>query len=300
MDVYFKDTDTPEGTTGTAQVTTVTRFWAKTVSEVHCLKDFLRRASSYSNRIIVAINIDADEAGTVHLLCLWALPAKVIVIKVSPWGGVTHTLNLLLHEALGHNPDLQSILFQSPEVHATAAAVETLQKALCHRFGDTLVAGYALEGHTVRARSEGWYALEAATVPWNTLALWNAKMLSVTGFPAVADMVSPPGMEEAAVIALQQKLFGMERRIAILLAGPSLVWNTNFSGQRLEQHIQKMHSKSIRVNAILHKLLAQEDTEQSRVLVCKDVAGFFHRTNMPSKEDCSCKAVAARGIVTRL
>jgi hypothetical protein len=49
---------------------------------------------------------------------------------------------------------------------------------------DALVVGSVLEGHDFRV---GYNQLRGRTTPWNTLAVWDVKKLSVFGFPLIGD-----------------------------------------------------------------------------------------------------------------
>merc|ERR1719182_1141930 len=76
---------------------------------------------------------------------------------------------------------MQHILYQSLE---TTCTPEVLARLLDHFTRDTLVVGAALSGHTFE---EGEQPLNGRTTPWNTLALWSVRKLSLTGFLRIAD-----------------------------------------------------------------------------------------------------------------
>ena len=97
--------------------------------------------------------------------------------------------------------------------------------------------------------------LTALTCPWNTLCMWNMDLLTRTGFPSVADLVQPPGMEEVSCVAVQQSLgaHAMTRGRAILVHGldrANTAWaqplSDEYSSERHAAHARKMASKSRR------------------------------------------------------
>ena len=87
-----------------------------------------------------------------------------------------------------------------------------LEVMLSHMERDTLVVGAALPGHKVESnlsKCTKTVNLNGLTCPWNTLALWDASKLSLTGFLMVSDGVHDGvegGVEEAAAIEVLQML----------------------------------------------------------------------------------------------
>lgn len=66
------------------------------------------------------------------------------------------------------------------------AEEEDILTLLDHFDADTLVAGWAMEGHRF---VEGEQRLDGRTTPWNTLALWDTHKLGLLGFPLIGDGV---------------------------------------------------------------------------------------------------------------
>lgn len=244
---------TPKRTT--RNVITATRFWAQTPDDITRLLLFLNRASEYSHMILVAINTGADRANTPRLLSNLQIASKATLIPVSPWGGVTHALNLLVHHCLTHHPSARRILFQSPEAAASQPQVAQLLQIFHKGTGDILVAGHALPSHPMHdARAGVSKAPLAHAAPWNTFAMWDVALLGRVGFPATADRVCPPGMEEVAAIAVQQRLYGCGSRKAVLVCNSTIEWCTEFRGERRVAHERKMVSKVARAEAILRAI----------------------------------------------
>lgn len=249
-------------------VVVATRFWATTEEDRRRLLEFLERARSYSQKIVVAINVDKDTQGTAELLQDNPVNTGVDVLEVSPWGGVTHALNLMLYHALKYHSSARYLLFQSVEAMASADDIASLAAVMKQHTGSALVAGHTLPGHPMHGCPGGAVlrALSADSTPWNTLAVWDVRMLGVIGFPSVADQVSPPGMEEVGAIAVQQKVFGTAKRQAILLCNQDVHWDTDFNGERQQKHERKMASKRERVECILGKFSNTHD--DASALVC--------------------------------
>lgn len=253
-------------------VITATRFWATSKGDVGRLLAFLERASSYSERIIVAINAESDTQETALRLEQHPAHDRIVVLQISPWGGVTHALKLMLYHVLNRHATVRYVLFQSVEIVMAATDVVLLASIMRQRRGSVLVAGHTLPGHPMH----GWRGgavmrpLSAESTPWNTLAMWDPNLLGATGFPAVADVVSPPGMEEVAAIAMQQKIFGTENRQAVLLCRQGVQWDTDFTGERRQRHEHKMKSKRERVNQILGSLGEGGAGVSAQVWVCAE------------------------------
>lgn len=47
-----------------------------------------------------------------------------------------------------------------------------------------LVVGTEISGHDF---NEGLHPVRGRTCPWNTAAIWNVQLLSITGFPMIGD-----------------------------------------------------------------------------------------------------------------
>lgn len=239
-----------------------TRFWGRKEADFNTLDAFVQRSCKTSPLIIIAINEYEDKVNTAQRLENMPYNSSVDVLKVSPWGGVTHSLNLLLHRARTLAPDYTHILFQSPEVISPPTAIKQLQHIM-QQHENTLVVGHALPGHinsvdvthNISPNCATQYPLRADTCPWNTFALWDAKRLEATGFPSAADMVTPPGMEEVAAIMAQQMIYGSDKRVARLLCSTKGVsWQCAFDRERADKHRRKMKTKAGRSIELMRAL----------------------------------------------
>ncbi|KAI0562569.1 hypothetical protein FGB62_58g129 [Gracilaria domingensis] len=215
--------------------------------------------------LVVAINEQRDRVASADKLIsktqdpLLKIPLRII--RISPWGGVTHALNLILHQVRLMAPDNQFILFQSPEVVPEHEALTGLLEIML-KYSNTLVVGHALKEHRLPSIAENsgvgtaLAPLTGDVCPWNTMALWNTQMLARSGFPAVADEVNPPGMEEIGVITLQQMLYGPTKAMARIYYGPkSIDWITDFDDPvRKECHRRKITTKISRGIKIMRRL----------------------------------------------
>jgi len=203
----------------------------------------------------IAVKSHAEE---VQRICNEVAPDfHICVLHVPCWGAFVPALNALLRYATaGHHclvsgvhHSFKYILYQSLE---TICEQNILQLLLDHSDSRTLVVGPVLNGHDFE---EGEQVLNGRTTPWNTLALWNVRMLSSTGFLQIAEglpeIVSaddfpevdssksgevlkrstskkcalpstnvPAGVEEVTAIALLQNLRGPDRARAFLLKLP--------------------------------------------------------------------------------
>ena len=213
-------------------------------------------------------------------------PVVLRVLPVQPWGRFAPALNALVSWACNSAAESASaasgsasasgvkrhraqILFASAETTASAAAVQALREQLDDD-GETLVAGLVLPGHDYMGYNVET-ALNGRTTPWNTLALWDLHKLALTGFQLVSeglvavgdDDENPPkmiaGVEEAAAIAVLQKLLGADRAKAKLVRvsdGGGVDWDRTFGGDRARQewHERKMESKVSRAAKQLQML----------------------------------------------
>lgn len=99
----------------------------------------------------------------------------------------------------------------------------------------------------------------AARTPWNTFAVWDLRRLRIIGgFPAIADKVDPPGMEEVgAIIQSKLTLSDSETKVVLLHFTGGVNWRSAPTGPRLVRHICKMRSKDRRADEIMHAMQAQ-------------------------------------------
>lgn len=197
-------------------------------------------AKAYSSRVSVAVDVADDELVEAVKTAAGDVIDKLIPVE---WGRFVPALNALVRDAASAGVD--KIMFQSTEIEVKSSSVMKLVEAL--EEGKTLVAGAALPGHKV---GKGRMGLNGLTMPWNTLAVWDVKMLSSTGFLMVSEGIadaSSAGVEEAAVIATQQ-LMHPGAAEAKLIRVPGVAWETNFDDDaRAQWHSKKMESKERRV-----------------------------------------------------
>jgi len=236
------------------------------------LEAFLTAGASAAEHVAVAVEAGGGlEAGVRAVVAAVergeaALRGRLHVLPVAPWEGFTGPLNALVRRASSLGCDL--VGFQSLELAASAGAVSLLCDAVAAG-EDVLVAGAALPGHDMGAGAEeGRLAaarevpLSGTTVPWNTLAVWRVRSLALVGFPLVADGVGPvaradAGVEEAAAVAVAQRLLGARRARALLVRLPraQVTWSTSWKDpERARKHKAKMESKMARASAQMDAL----------------------------------------------
>jgi hypothetical protein len=167
---------------------------------------------------------------------------KVYLLQVSPWTSVVTALNSILAQAIRLKG--QSLLLQSFEVHVSTNSVEVMR----HHLGvDTVVVGARLNPD--HGGSPGIKPIDGLTSPWNTLALWDLKKLSLTGFlEASCELLNGihGGMEEVSTISLLQHLFPFQSK-AKVVALPDIEWKVFWNDEhRLRYHHQKMITKRAR------------------------------------------------------
>lgn len=244
--------------------TTITRYYGTNDKDLERLDRFITQAKIYSKRILIGINIDKDLT---HSIDKYASQShgntSIEFIPIQPWIGISTPLNILLNHV---SSDEKFVLIQSIEIQCTLDHIDYLRTLI--NDGNVLCVGVALDGHQKFDESKQdryILPLEGNTSPWNTFALWNLSKLRRTGFPLCSDFVQPPGMEDSAVIGLQQKLFnGMKHNRALLVHFHSNVcWLTNFNHNqdRMYQHELKMQSKNVRTKQLADILAFSNDNQ---------------------------------------
>lgn len=238
---------------------TITRYSGRTDQDLEQLGRFLHQAETYSTRILVGVNIDQDITHCIEKYSQQSFRIPIDLIPIRPWIGISTPLNILLN----HLPiDDTCVLIQSVEIQCTSKHIDRLRSYLID--DDILCVGVALDGHQILNKT--FVQLQGDTSPWNTFALWNLEKLIRTGFPTCADRLDPPGMEDAAVIALQQRLFGgaMKNRVLLIRLNEDVRWLNRFEHdeQRSLQHQKKMKSKNKRTEQLLYILNANDAQEQ--------------------------------------
>eukprot|EP00929_Paragymnodinium_shiwhaense_P060021 TRINITY_DN30012_c0_g1_i1.p1 TRINITY_DN30012_c0_g1~~TRINITY_DN30012_c0_g1_i1.p1 ORF type:complete len:844 (-),score=188.52 TRINITY_DN30012_c0_g1_i1:414-2945(-) len=146
---------------------------------------FVEQAVQLGVDMAIAVKSLEDEVQEIVHNVSRGSSVKVRVLPVPEWGAFVPALNALLGYAQRCHKNY--ILYQSLEVRC---GPDVLQRLVDHHTRDTLVTGPELPGHEFR---EGENALNGRTVPWNTLALWSVRKLSLTGFLFIAD-----GLPDAA------------------------------------------------------------------------------------------------------
>ena len=175
--------------------------------------------------------------------------SNIQILPVTPWGKFVPALNaLILHSK---NIDADLIMFVSAEVNVSG---QTIKKLCSHITDDTFVAGAALPGHLYsEASGGGEISLNGRTCPWNTLAVWDLKKLSLTGFSLCSDLGESAGVEECVAVALLQKLFPKSK--AKLVKLEEIKWEQTFEDEeRRKWHEFKMKSKVERPESQLRKM----------------------------------------------
>eukprot|EP01065_Artemidia_motanka_P024081 TRINITY_DN28726_c0_g1_i1.p1 TRINITY_DN28726_c0_g1~~TRINITY_DN28726_c0_g1_i1.p1 ORF type:complete len:309 (+),score=56.66 TRINITY_DN28726_c0_g1_i1:44-970(+) len=231
------------------RVLLATRFWGTSEADFQNLVQLMRNAAQAGmHGALVAVHTDKDATDAAFRLDELREAATesggmyVAMSPMSPWGGVSHSLNMLLH-SVRHQCDGDVIVYVSPEVQASPSALRTLISSTDRK---TLVAGLALPGHNVSAVGNS-AELDGLTSPWNTCAAWQVEHLGLTGFLAQSDAEEPMGMEEPSTIALLQHLRpGLEVKLVVLNDTSEVQWLTKFDEERMRQHLRKMESKMLR------------------------------------------------------
>jgi hypothetical protein len=166
----------------------------------------------------------------------------VKVILVKPWLSDTFPLNLIVEYALCIGTS--ELILQSSELWVESSSIAVMSK---HLTTETLVVGARINQN--HATSVGTVPLEAATSPWNTLALWRLQKLGKTGFLTVSsDLLEtvPGGMEEVATISLLQSI-DLENHLAKIVKVPGIHWMCDWTDpMRIAFHKEKMSSKKER------------------------------------------------------
>lgn len=234
-----------------------TRFYesnpAKAMESNHKLLAFIASArAAGASKVLVAVNVDENKSG---LLRDWTYgtAADAEIFPVTPWGKFVQPLNALLIKGREEFAKGAHFLSASVEVKLTPEIVDALFK---HMDANTLVVGAAMEGHDYRP----YQLIKEANgrqVPWNTLALWNSRLLCKTGFQLIGDgPLNQPenaGVEELATVALHPDAkFGQVLSPVRLVRVPGISWDTSgFDAVRLAAHEKKMASKVTRAEAQL-------------------------------------------------
>jgi len=241
---------------------TITRYYGNTENDLEQLYRFIDQAQTYSNRILIGVHIEKDLTDCIRKYSqrerLSNIPIDFLPIK--PWIGISTPLNILLN----HLPSNEtSVIIQSVEIQCTSEHIDCLRAYL--KEDNVLCVGAVLDGHQRidNPSNRIYLPLQGDTSPWNTLIIWNLEKLRRTGFPMCCDLVNPPGMEDSAVIGLQQKLFGgMQKNRALLVhlkGNVSWLNQFDYDEERSLKHQIKMKSKNTRTKQLLQILNISEN-----------------------------------------
>lgn len=244
---------------------TITRYYGSNEKDLEKLWNFIERAQTYSNRIIIGVNIEKDLTNCIQKYSQQQKSSNISVdfIPIQPWIGISSTLNILLNHLSSND---KTVLIQSVEIECTLHNVDRLRSYI--KEDDVLCVGAVLDGHQMldSQLNKKYLPIQGDTSPWNTLLLWNLEKLRRTGFPLCSDFVNPPGMEDSATIALQQKLFGgMKKNRALLVRfNENVSWLTQFDydQDRYLKHQTKMNSKNNRTKQLLQMLEICDDDQE--------------------------------------
>lgn len=241
---------------------TISRYYGQTENDLEQLDRFIEQAKTYSHRILIGVHVEKDLTNCIQKYSSQSTTTTIPVdfIPIKPWIGISTPLNILLNHL---SPTDTSVIIQSIEIQCTYEQIHRLQTYLYQE--NVLCVGAALDGHQILSSSRTHLPLQGDTSPWNTLIIWNFEKLRRTGFPLCCDYVNPPGMEDSAVIGLQQKLFGgMQYNRALLVRLNSTIhWHNQFLNDqdRLMKHQIKMQSKTIRTRQLLQMLSITNDNQ---------------------------------------
>ena len=241
---------------------TISRYYGHTDNDLEQLDRFIEQAKTYSHRILIGVHIEKDLTNCIEKYASQSSNIPVDFIPIKPWIGISTPLNILLNHLSSTET---SVIIQSVEIQCTSEQIHCLQSYLHEE--NVLCVGAVLDGHQMfdQPASRTHLPLQGDTSPWNTLIIWNLEKLRRTGFPLCCDFVNPPGMEDSAVIALQQKLFGgMTRNRALLVQLNTVIhWHNQFSNdsERSVRHQIKMQSKNLRTRQLLQMLSITSDDQ---------------------------------------
>jgi len=259
---------------------TITRYYGANEKDLEQLYRFIKQAQTYSNRILIGVNIEKDLTDCINKYSQQENFSNISVefIPIKPWIGISTPLNILLN----HIPlNETSVLIQSVEIQCTSYHINYLQTYL--KENDVLCVGVALDGHQIidNQSNKIYLPLQGDTSPWNTFIIWNLDKLRRTGFPICCDFVNPPGMEDSAVIGLQQKLFGgMKKNRALLIHfNKNINWLNQFDydQERYLKHQIKMKSKNTRTKQLL-QILDISDNDQIGIEYISELEILFDKS----------------------
>ncbi|GJQ11708.1 hypothetical protein GpartN1_g3499.t1 [Galdieria partita] len=276
-------------------IAAASRFWGTQKEEYDALHSLVSDLLSCVDLVLILVRTDLDKTDSLDRLGKDYSPLlgnQLVLLSTNQEYTLTQGLNYLFTTASKwfheRNQQEQKSLFLLVSVEIRLNSCIPYLASVVDE--NTLCAGCALSQEHVQVQSIGldWLEtklslrqqyvgtiepvcsvlLSAFTCPWNTCCLWNMKHLQRTGFLMIADWVRPPGMEEVAVIAVQQKLFGIAQRQVKLVYLPSqwapCRYMQGYSVARMRCHEEKMRSKQQRTREMIQQL----GSYTPRVMIC--------------------------------
>lgn len=228
------------------QIAIATRYYGKREVDLNNFCKWKKEVTETGFPVYVAVKVEEDSTDALdHFKDDWR------VFAVQPWGKFVPALNALVNRAWSDG--IKQLLIASH----TLPAITSEQISHMVRLMDenTLVVGARLEGHEF---SRGLHqAASSLTTPWNTLALWNLKLLRYTGFSNQGEALFDPrqtGDEEFVTISqIQQSFPGLGRAMprAFLTEVPGVEnWDpkivASWDAERLHIHQEKLAGKATR------------------------------------------------------
>lgn len=216
-----------------------TRFYEQNPEKLKDIPGFINNIVDSVDLVYFVINEEADKTNASKFIRDLNLP-KTTCFSMNVWGKFTPALNAIVYNTA--MAECTHLLLCSVEMNITPEIVDSLKE---HMDGETLVVGAKLLGHEF---NKGTVVGTGTTIPWNTVALWNLRYLSRTGFLLVGDAPFDPGsagVEELTTCAVLQKLYPHLK--IKLVEIPGLTYKIqNLSTERMALHAKKLSSKEDR------------------------------------------------------
>lgn len=235
--------------TRTCAVTRIHKNNASALAPIDSVIAFIRNCIVYTSKVFIVVDIGSNMESMpyVHelkdaLIAADNLLSYVTIIPLAYWGRFTTALNAAVVKAIEDNIDY--IAFQSLEFRISEKSASVILSMMLED-PDRLVIGPSLPGHEF---SVGSNVLRGRTCPWNTFAIWNAKLLALTGFPTVGDGINDAGdggVEEVTAISLLQLIRPSLKALVVHVS--DIEWQVSFvDPDRVSYHTRKMSSKDQR------------------------------------------------------
>jgi len=179
------------------------------------IKDFVRELPICLDRIIVLVNSEREKHNYTQSL-LFKLEDKILkkldILYVEPWNDPSGVLNIGIEKAFEYKAD--QIIIISKEIKISKEEIKKMSKEIALN-EKMLVVGCDIKAPNENFKKE--YrghckdcGSDVLRVPWNTCAMWNAKLFleNVGAFHPVCDCTGYLG--EAVLTEKQKKLVGKE------------------------------------------------------------------------------------------